>query len=164
MKRRKARENAFIAMFAASFGGDVMEAMQAIREETQTMGADDFGETLLRLYQAHAEEIDHQIQANLKGWKVNRLHKVNLALLRLSAAEMLYGDEDLDSVVINEAVELAKKYGDESDYQFVNGLLGSISRSKAPGGNLEGIDNHPASSAADKAPAGESLPAEAPET
>ncbi|NLW79873.1 MAG: transcription antitermination factor NusB [Ruminococcaceae bacterium] len=141
MKRRKARENAFIAMFAASFGGDALEAMQAIREETQTMGADDFGEVLLQLYQNHAEAIDNAIQANLKGWKVNRLHKVNLALLRLSVAEMLYGGEDIDSVVINEAVELAKKYGDESDYQFVNGLLGSISRAKTAAKDTVGTSN-----------------------
>ena len=53
-------------------------------------------------------------------------------LLRLSIAEMLYGEPDMDSVIVNEAVELAKKYAGEKDYQFVNGVLGTVSRQLHP--------------------------------
>ena len=54
----------------------------------------------------------------------------SLTVLRLALAEMLYGDEKKPGVVINEAVELTKKYGADEDYQFVNGLLGAVAREK----------------------------------
>ena len=57
-----------------------------------------------------------------------RLPRVSLTVLRLALAEMLYGDEKKVGVVINEAVELTKKYGADEDYQFVNGLLGTVAR------------------------------------
>ena len=130
MNRRKSRENAFIAMFEASFGGEISEIIEQSRAENEEYVVDEFGEALLADYTAHAKEIDAIIESRLKGWKVNRLAKVNLALLRLAVAEMCYGAPDMDSVVINEAVEIAKKYADEEDYQFVNGVLGNISRGK----------------------------------
>ena len=126
--RRKARENAFIALFSTAFGNTMPEALENACEGDEELNLDDFGRTLLGLYEAHSQEIDAAIEGKLKGWNVNRLSKVNLSILRLAVAEMLYGKEDMDSVVINEAVELAKRFGDESDYQFVNGLLGALSR------------------------------------
>lgn len=135
MNRREARENAFITLFAAQFGSDVQEALEAGRE-VGDYAVDEFGEGLLALYQANAPQVDSVIEARLKGWKMQRLQKVSAAILRISVAEMLYGTEDLDSVIINEAVEITKKYGGEDEYQFVNGVLGSVSREepKAAGG------------------------------
>lgn len=131
LSRRKARENAFLTLFSVSFGQPVDEAIALLREEDPEHGVDAFGEGLLQTTQAHAEQIDSQIESRLKGWKVNRLSKTSLALLRLAVAEMCFGEEkDMDSIVINEAVELAKKYGADDDYQFINGVLGSISREK----------------------------------
>ena len=128
MNRRKARENAFIAQFAASFGGEVEKPEEGEAPEYEL---DDFSQGLLDLYDAHAAEIDAEIENHLKGWRVQRIQKVSLAILRNSVAEMLYTGEDLDSVIINEAVELSKKFGDDQDYQFINGVLGSISRERA---------------------------------
>lgn len=70
-------------------------------------------------------EIDSTIEKYSKGWKINRLAKVDLAILRLAAFELI---EDVTprSVVINEAVELAKKYGSEKSGSFVNGVLSGI--------------------------------------
>ena len=62
--------------------------------------------------------------------------RVSLTVLRLGLAEMLYGDEKKPGVVINEAVELTKKYGADEDYQFVNGLLGTVARE-------QGLDAEP---------------------
>ena len=73
----------------------------------------------------HAAELDEIITAHLKGWTLSRVPRVSLVALRLALAEMLYGDEKKPGVVINEAVELTKKYGADEDYQFVNGLLGT---------------------------------------
>ena len=66
--------------------------------------------------------------AHLRNWTMERLPRVSLTVLRLGLAEMLYGDEKKPGVVINEAVELTKKYGADEDYQFVNGLLGTVAR------------------------------------
>ena len=131
MNRRKARENAFIAMFESSFGADMGEIIATSRDEGHEYAVDAYGEDLLRLYALHAEDIDKAIEAKLTGWKVGRLPRVNLAILRLAITEMTYGEPDMDSVVINEAVELTKKYADEGDHQFVNGVLGNLSREKA---------------------------------
>ena len=74
------------------------------------------------------DEIDEKIASHLKGWTLQRLPRVSLTILRIALSEILYGEEKLTGVAINEAVELAKEYGDEGDYQFVNGILGAIVR------------------------------------
>ncbi|MBR5305299.1 MAG: transcription antitermination factor NusB, partial [Oscillospiraceae bacterium] len=66
--------------------------------------------------------------SKLKKWSTNRISKVCGAILRLSAAEMMYSPEEMDSVIINEAVEICKKFAGDNDYQFVNGVLGAISK------------------------------------
>ena len=70
------------------------------------------------------------ISKNLKaGWKINRISKVSLALLRLAVYEMLYRDDVPVSVSINEAVELSKKYTVKDDTSFINGVLGAVAKS-----------------------------------
>ena len=90
-------------------------------------------QALLAAYYDNSARINDLIRANLKGWTLERISRVDLTVLRLAIAEALYGPEKLPGVAINEAVELAKKYGDESDYQFVNGLLGSVVRQMGAG-------------------------------
>ena len=69
------------------------------------------------------------IRPRLKNWTLERLPRPSRTLLRLAITEMRFsGAQDVDSIVINEAVELAKKYGSDGDYQFINGVLGSIAR------------------------------------
>lgn len=74
----------------------------------------------------HLNDIDKVLTASSANWKIERIAKVDLAILRLSIAEILYFDEIPDSVSINEAVDLAKKYGSEDSGKFVNGILGKI--------------------------------------
>ena len=77
-------------------------------------------------------EADKLIEPKLKNWKMNRIPRVCLVALELAVTEMFFGaEEDLDSVIINEAVELVKKFGGEEDYQFVNGVLGSLARERS---------------------------------
>lgn len=72
------------------------------------------------------EEIEKLISNNLKsGWNINRISKVNITLLKLAICEMLYRDLPY-KIVVNEVVELAKSYGEESSPMFVNGVLASI--------------------------------------
>ncbi len=120
--RRQSRETAFLCLFAQSFQGTDV----AVVQEEYPM--DDYSAKLLENCCEHQETIDALIVPNLKGWTLARLPRVNLHVLRLAVAEMLYGNKDMDSVIINEAVELARKFGDENDYQFINGILGTIAK------------------------------------
>lgn len=122
--RREARENAFLAAFAATFEPE--EPQIPAQEEDVVL--DGFAKRLISDMTAHAEELDAMIEAHLKGWTLSRVPRVSLVALRLALAEMLYGDEKKAGVAINEAVELVKKYGADNDHQFVNGLLGTVAR------------------------------------
>jgi len=70
--------------------------------------------------------IDTAIEKYSKGWKINRISKVDLSILRLSIYEISFRDDIPLNVSINEAVELAKKYSNEEAGSFVNGILGKI--------------------------------------
>ncbi len=126
--RRESRENAFLCLFAATFSGQGPEAEAAWFVQDDEHPMDDYMAALLQKCWENLQEVDQRIVPKLKGWTLERLPRVSLQILRLATAEMLYGDEDMDSVVINEAVELAKRYGDEGDYQFINGILGNIAK------------------------------------
>ena len=74
------------------------------------------------------EELDNLIAKYAKGWKTNRMSRVSRSIIRLCIYEMRYVPDVPSSVAINEAVELAKKYGGEDDAPFVNGVLGGVAR------------------------------------
>ncbi|QSX06817.1 transcription antitermination factor NusB [Sedimentibacter sp. zth1] len=74
------------------------------------------------------ENIDSIIADNSKGWKLNRIAKVDLAILRVAVAEIVYNPLIPESVSINEAVELSKKYSIDESHKFINGVLGSVYR------------------------------------
>ncbi|MEE1313490.1 MAG: transcription antitermination factor NusB [Lachnospiraceae bacterium] len=72
------------------------------------------------------DEIDDTISEISTGWKLNRLGKAELAILRLAVYEILHDEDIPNGVAINEAVELAKKYGSEQSPKFVNGVLAKL--------------------------------------
>lgn len=74
-------------------------------------------------------ELDDIINKNSKGWDVSRIGKVDLAILRLAVYEVLFDDDIPVGVAIDEAVELAKKYGQDESSSFVNGILASVAKS-----------------------------------
>ena len=80
-------------------------------------------------WQEHLAEIDEKLNATARGWKTSRMAKTDLAVLRLAVYEMFYDEAVPVGVAINEAVELAKKYGGSESYSFINGILGSLARS-----------------------------------
>ena len=132
MTRSEAREQAFILLFEKIFNPEQsVEDMKAVAEECGTFTVDPFAEKLSVAAVAYTEESDRLIEANLRGWKLSRLPKVTLAILRLAVAEIMTMDDIPDSVSANEAVELAKKYGGEEAPKFINGLLGTLIRGKA---------------------------------
>ena len=82
----------------------------------------------MEIYEEHIDDIDASIRSHLNRWTIDRISKVNLSILRLAVAEMIYMDDITPGVSVNEAVELTKKYSDEESSGFVNGILRSISR------------------------------------
>ena len=72
------------------------------------------------------EAIDEVIAANLHNWKIDRISKINLTILRLAAYELLYNEEVPKGVAINEALEITRRYSDEKSVSFVNGVLDKI--------------------------------------
>ena len=134
MTRRKARENAFIAVFEAGFSSnDIQEILSLTQEvpEYEEYRLDEFAIGLINNYYNHAEEVNEIIQSKLKNWSQSRISRVASAVLRLSVAEMLFSAEiDMDSIIINEAVETCKKFAGDNDYQFVNGVLGAVAKDK----------------------------------
>ncbi len=78
----------------------------------------------------HEREIDEAIEPKLVNWSIDRIARVDLAILRLAVYEILYRDDVPDAVAVNEAVELAKTFSTDEAGPFVNGLLGSLLREK----------------------------------
>ncbi len=129
MTRREAREQAFILLFEKSFNpeSDINEIF-ALANELRVLDDDEFVKSLVYTACEKQEEIDEHISANARGWKLNRISKVPLAIIRLALVEILYFEDIPNSVSINEAVELAKKYANPEDASFINGLLGTVAR------------------------------------
>ncbi|NLB36489.1 MAG: transcription antitermination factor NusB [Clostridiales bacterium] len=132
MTRRQAREKAFALLFEKSFNSDVsMRDIIDFALSERLMAIDSFSSSIALKAWENIFEIDDLIEKNAIGWKKSRISKVTLAILRLAICELLFFDEIPVSVSINEAVELCKIYADEADASFVNGILGSISKSKS---------------------------------
>ena len=131
MTRHKSRENAFIAVFEASFSANDLDDILAVTQELpeyEEYMLDEFALNLIKTYYDHSDEVNEMLHSKMKNWTTNRIPRVCSAVLRLSAAEMMYTSEDMDSVIINEAVEICKKFAGDNDYRFVNGVLGAISK------------------------------------
>ena len=129
-KRRKSREQAFVILFEKSFNEDMtIDEIVTFAIESDVIVADEYMQLLLNSTENNLEDIDNLIEKFLKGWSKSRISKVSLALLRLAVSEMKYVDDVPVGVSINEAVEICKIYGSEEDKSFINGVLGSISRS-----------------------------------
>lgn len=127
MSRRELREQIFKMLFRIEFheGMEMEEQMQLFLEEEEEISKED-SEYIRNKYGnivEHLEEIDASVNEKTKGWKTSRMAKVELSLIRLAVYEIQY-DEDIPAgVAINEAVELAKKYGADSSPAFINGVL-----------------------------------------
>ena len=91
----------------------------------------DYITRLVTLIDEHREEIDAQIRRYAKGWKLERISKTALAVLRCALCEILYMDDIPNAAAINEAVELAKGYDEPDTVAFVNGVLGGYMRGSA---------------------------------
>ncbi|EAD2800925.1 transcription antitermination factor NusB [Listeria monocytogenes] len=123
MKRREAREKALQALFQIELNEmSLDQAIKNIMKDEQ----DDYMEKLVEGVMANKAEIDAIIEPNLDNWRIDRLSKVDLSLLRLSVYEMKYLDDVPNRVSLNESIEIAKIYSDEKSSKFINGVLANI--------------------------------------
>lgn len=119
MKRRDAREHALRVLFQLDHSEmDVHEAMAHVTEEK-----DVFFEQLVQGTMEKREEIDGSLNEKLENWSLARLPKIERTILRMAVYEILFGGDAPRPVVLNEAIELTKAYGDEQSSRFVNGVL-----------------------------------------
>ncbi len=129
LTRREEREQAFILLFEKSFNDETdISELYEIALENEVVADGEFIKTLAFKTTENKDEIDAVIERNLVNWKMSRISKVALAVLRLAVCEMLYFDDIPVGVSINEAVELCKKYAAKDDYSFVNGVLSAVSK------------------------------------
>ncbi len=129
MKRRQAREEAFILIFEKQFNTDSVSEILELASEVRDLKPDDYIKTVFTGVYDNVELIDGIISENAIGWKINRISKTSLCILRLAIFEMKFIDEIPVSVSINEAVELCKKYATKEDASFVNGILSTVEKS-----------------------------------
>lgn len=130
MKRRELREHIFQLLFRVEFmqEEEMKEQLELFFSDLQEAKESDI-EYIRNKYLSIREKqdlIDGMIDEKAKGWKTNRMGKVELSILRLAVYEMLFDGEVPVNVAINEAVELAKKFGGDETPAFINGVLARI--------------------------------------
>lgn len=129
MGRKKARDSAFKCIYQLGFDFNLnLEDMleHNYEENVNTEEEKEYISELLNGVIANIDAIDEQILNNLKGWTIDRIAKIDLAILRLAIYEIKYIENVPVKVTLNEAVELAKMYGDDNSANFVNGLLAKV--------------------------------------
>lgn len=132
MTRKEAREYCFILMFEYEFQKNTaLELLSYFEDNNIKLGNQkEYIENLLNTALDNLASIDELIEKYTKGWRISRLPKVTLSVLRVAICEIIYFDDIPDGIAINEAVELAKKYNDDKNGKFVNGVLASVSKGK----------------------------------
>ncbi|MGM0874162.1 MAG: transcription antitermination factor NusB [Bacillota bacterium] len=126
MKRRTAREKALQALFQVNVSNT--EPNEAIEHALDDETPDQFMNDLVFGTIEHKEELDELIKPHLVNWTIDRLANIDITILRMAAYELKYELDVPSNVTIDEAVELAKAFGDDHSSKFVNGVLSKIKK------------------------------------
>ncbi|HDK7174106.1 TPA: transcription antitermination factor NusB [Clostridium botulinum] len=142
MNRRKSREVAMRLLFQTTLNEEnleeALENLKDVRESEESAKEKDYESVdlkdvdidyvkrIIKGIEKNKEEIDEKIKGNLKNWKIERLSKVDLSILRLCTYELKFEEDIPSKVSVNEAIELAKKYSGEKAATFINGVLGKM--------------------------------------
>lgn len=133
MNRRKSREIAMKLLFEISINKkDVKEAIESYKENNDKFDDVDFDyiESILNGIHINNEFLDKIIEENSNNWKLNRISKINISILKIAVYEICFDKDIPEKVSANEAVNLAKKYSDEKSPSFINGVIGNIIKSR----------------------------------
>jgi N utilization substance protein B len=134
--RRRSREVALQVLFALDLqrcrsqrAGLPDQAFEDVADHFEVVeGAKDFARQLVRDVSRHGEQLDEAISRRARNWRVSRMAAVDRNILRLGAFELMHSDTP-PAVVLNEAVELAHRFGSDASPAFVNGILDAVARS-----------------------------------
>ena len=133
--RSTAREIAFNLVFEDMFGTSTAHSMLGVLFDEDVNWNDiteenkEYIEWARQNTKDHQEDVDKVISEFAKGWKIDRMNRVDVSILRLAITEIMFREDVTSAIAINEAVELAKKYSTDEAPQFINGILGAYVRS-----------------------------------
>lgn len=128
-RRRKARERALQILFEIEFNDNIGFREVAAEYWSHSRvgpGIREYTEWLISKIAENREEIDKLIQSVSKRWRLDRMAAVDRNILRLAVCELLYEPAMAPAIIINEAVEVAKRYGGENSSDFINGVLDAV--------------------------------------
>ena len=133
MKRHEQREQIFLLLSRTEFHdtADMPDQVRLFFEDNEAVSSQkdiDYIRSRCQSVLAQLHEIDKLINDNTEGWNTSRMGKVELTVLRLAVYEMRFDDDIPVGVAIDEAVEIAKKYGQENSGAFVNAILAKIAK------------------------------------
>jgi N utilization substance protein B len=124
MKRHEAREKALQTLF--QLDGTELTVSEAA-EHVMGLEKDNFYDLLVQGTHANMAAIDEKLKGHLEKWSLERLPKVERTILRMAVFELTFMEDAPSSVVMNEAIELSKTFGDDKSSRFVNGVLSKFS-------------------------------------
>ena len=125
--RKLARETAFKIIYKSLFVKDDFSCEELLEEDNITSAEDrEFVENIVLLYQQNQQIINSKINEKLTSYTPDRVYRIDRAILSLALTEIQYYKKTPFKVVINEAIEIAKKYSTEKSYSFVNGMLKTL--------------------------------------
>ena len=136
MSRSAAREIAMKLVYSRLLGGEgTLDGVMQLSGSSLPIDAEDaaYVSSVTQGVGENAAQIDELITRHATGWSIDRIGRVDLAIMRVAIYEMLYREDIPTGASINEAVELAKTYGGEKSYAFINGILGTLARELAAG-------------------------------
>jgi transcription antitermination protein NusB len=125
-KRRKSRELALQQLFQSDLNPKSLDVMNLSEDTDSNQEVKDFYNELVSGVTSKKTAIDQLIETHSNNWKVSRMAKVDLNILRMATYELLYSSEVPPNVALNEAIEISKKFGSEDSPSFVNGILDNI--------------------------------------
>ncbi len=130
-KRRRARELALQYLYQWDFHGEKGKEVADLFWESRNDGPQikSFAESLLKGIDGNREEIDRKIEAQSSHWKLYRMSRVDRSILRLATYEILFCPDIPPKVSIDEAIEIAKKFGTSESSSFINGILDQVNKS-----------------------------------
>ena len=133
-KRRQARENVLKILYQVEILGDDLDSVLDRYWDASPTFDDTikkFANELVKGIAEKKDELDEVIKNKLKNWNFERVAIIDRNILRMGVYEIMFREDIPDSVSINEAIEIAKKYGDQESSRFINGILDKVAKSKS---------------------------------
>jgi len=135
-KRRKSREAALQVLFQTEFNDRSIKDILSLfwKNKKADKEIKEFSRVLVENVLTHKEEIDSTIQSVSENWRVSRMAVIDRCILRIAVSELVFGENIASAIVINEAIEIAKKFSSKESATFINGILDAVTKKCASKG------------------------------